>query len=107
MKNFVANGEVLDTVVGADTASGDLVAVGKLVGVAQASAKNGETVAVALCGVFTVPKASGAITQGAALYYDATAKNVTTTASGNTACGWAWAAAASGDTSVQLRLMFC
>ena len=107
MKNFVANGEVLDVTLGADTASGALVATGKLVGVAQTSGKSGETIAVSLCGVYTVPKASGAMTKGAALYYDAGAGNVTTTASGNTACGWAWADAASGDATVQLRLLTC
>ena len=58
----------------------------------------------AISGVFSVPKASGAITQGALLYWDDTAENLTTTASGNTLVGVAAAAAASGDATVPLLL---
>jgi predicted RecA/RadA family phage recombinase len=51
-----------------------------------------------------VPKASGAITQGAKLYWSAANSNLTTTASGNTFVGLAAEAAASGDASVKILL---
>ena len=43
-----------------------------------------------------------AITIGAAVYYDATGDNITTTASSNIPAGWAIAAAAENDTTVQV-----
>src|SRR5262245_30009453 len=52
-------------------------------------------------GVCTLAKATGAITAGARVHSDNTAKNVTTTASGNWLIGAATAAAASGDTNRQ------
>lgn len=44
------------------------------------------------------PKAAGAIALGAAVYWDATAGNVTTTATNNTLLGHAIQAMAAGDT---------
>lgn len=55
-------------------------------------------------GVAELVKASGAWTEGALLYWDDTAKNVTTTASGNLLIGCAAAAAASGATVGEVRL---
>jgi predicted RecA/RadA family phage recombinase len=51
-----------------------------------------------------MPKATGAINQGALVYWDATAGNVTTTSSGNKRAGKAAAAAASADASVQVLI---
>lgn len=51
-----------------------------------------------------VPKLTGAITQGAKVYYDAAQKKVTTTASGNTLAGRCVKAAGSSDTTVQIDL---
>lgn len=97
-------------------ASGKLYLVGAMVGVITSLTRAGQTVfanqasaqgdvaVVRFEGVYTVPKASGAITLGAKLYYDSTAKNLTTTASGNTFAGYAYTAQQSGDTTVQVRL---
>ena len=50
-----------------------------------------------------MPKAaSTAIAIGAAVYYDASADNITTTAASNIPAGWAIAAAAENDTTVQV-----
>lgn len=50
------------------------------------------------------PKAAVAIAAGATLYWDDTAKNVTTTVGTNTKCGYAIEAALSADTNVQMKL---
>ncbi|PIQ84655.1 MAG: hypothetical protein COV75_01060 [Candidatus Omnitrophica bacterium CG11_big_fil_rev_8_21_14_0_20_63_9] len=103
--NYVQEGKALNyTPSGADVASGDLVIIGTIAGVAKTDIADGETGAVHICGVFSLPKASGAVTQGAKLYWSSTNSNVTTTASGNTLIGVAAAAAASGDASIPVLL---
>lgn len=106
MKNFVQRGKVLDFVNGTGAAilSGALVIAGALFGIAVTDIAVGETGAVNLEGVYELPKAAGAITQGAKVYWDATAGNVVTTASGNTLIGYAFEAAASGATVVRVLL---
>ena len=105
MKNYVRDGDRIPLVA----PSGGVVAgtgylIGALFAVAVASAAEGLEFTGQIEGVVTLPKASGAITQGAALYWDNTAKNVTTTSSGNTKIGHAAAAQALGDTTVKVRL---
>ena len=85
--------------------SGQLLLIGAVPVVSPVAAPAGELVAFKTGGVCEVPKATGgAITQGAKLYFDATNKVVTTSASGNTPCGHAWADAASDATVAALRL---
>lgn len=104
-KNYVQDGKTLNyTASGADVASGDFVLIGALGAIAKTDIANGKTGAVHVCGVFSVPKASGAVTQGAKLYWSTTNSNLTTTASGNTFVGLAAEAAASGDASVKILL---
>jgi predicted RecA/RadA family phage recombinase len=102
--NFVQEGNALNYTSGADIDSGDFVLIGAIGGVATTDIANGKTGSVRIKGVFNVPKASGAVTQGAKLYWDSTNKVLTTTASGNTIVGVAAAAAASGDAAVQILL---
>ncbi len=103
--NYVQEGKALNyTPSGADIASGDLVIIGTIAGVARTDIADGKTGAVHICGVFSLPKASGAVTQGAKLYWSSANSNVTTTASGNTLIGVAAAAAASGDASIPVLL---
>lgn len=103
--NYVQKGKALNyTPSGADVASGDLVIIGTIAGVAKTDIADGKTGAVHICGVFSLPKASGAVTQGAKLYWSSANSNVTTTASGNTLIGVAAAAAASGDASIPVLL---
>lgn len=105
-QNYVESGDVLDYTAGSGETinSGDLIIKGDIIGVALGKATEGQVVAIAAEGVFILPKATGAITLGAKVYWDATNSNVTTTASGNTLIGAAWSAQASGDTTVKVRI---
>jgi predicted RecA/RadA family phage recombinase len=104
MKNYVQRGETVTLTAPASVLSGAGVLVGSIFGVAEYTAGSGDEVEVNLVGVFDLPKAAGAITQGAKVYWDNTAKNVTTTASGNSLIGAAVAAAANGASTVRVRL---
>lgn len=105
-QNYVESGDVLDYTAGSGETitSGDLIIKGDIIGVALGDAVEGEVVAVKCGGVFTLPKATGAITLGAKVYWVAADSNVSTTASGNTLIGAAWGAQASGDATVKVRL---
>jgi predicted RecA/RadA family phage recombinase len=103
-KNFIQEGKILDYTAAADVASGQFVLVGAIGAVAITDIANGATGPVQVVGVFSVPKAAGAVTQGAKLYWDAANSVLTTTASGNTVVGVAAAAAAGGDARVSILL---
>jgi predicted RecA/RadA family phage recombinase len=102
--NFVQEGNALNYTAGADIDSGDFVLIGAIGGVATTDIANGKTGAVHIKGVFSVPKATGAVSQGAKLYWDATNSVLTTTASGNTIVGVAAEAALSGDATAKILL---
>lgn len=106
-QNFVQAGEVIEvTAPSGGYTSGKGVLVGSIVGVALNTAAQNATCEVALCGVWTVDKAgSQAWSQGDKIYWDDTAKNFTTTSSGNTFAGYAFVAAQSADTTGQVKLV--
>lgn len=106
MKNFVQHGDTLDmTAPAGGVISGTAYLIGALFGVACVTADAGVKFAFRIVGVYTLPKATGeAWTEGALVYWDNTAKKLTTTSSGNTKVGVAASAAASGDTSGVARL---
>lgn len=105
MKNFVQPGDVLTVIAPADVASGDLVLVGSLFGIATASAKAGAELEVTAGGVYDLPKVSAqAWTQGAALYWDPAAKLVTSVAGALTKIGVAAVAAANPSAAGRVRL---
>jgi len=106
MKNFVQPGHYLDLVApSGGVVSGTAYLIGALLVVAQHSAAEGDGFVGVPDGVFTLPKKSTDTPgQGAALYWDNTAKELTTTASGNTKVGAAVKAAGSGETTVVVRL---
>jgi predicted RecA/RadA family phage recombinase len=58
MKNFVQHGEMVTVIAAAIIASGDLVRVNSLIGVAATDAAIGEAVEVKTSGVFDLPKTS-------------------------------------------------
>lgn len=118
-QNYIQSGASIEVALGSGETTvkvGDGRLIGTMFGVVLSLTRAGQTVfsnqasaqgdiaIVALNGVFSLPKASGAITLGAKLYWDATAKNLTTTTTSNTFVGYAFAAAASGDTTVPLKL---
>ena len=105
-KTFVQPGDTIDAVapVGGVT-SGGVVVVGNLIGVAQSSALEAETYALALTGVWTLPKASGAILVGASVWWDSSGGNVANASgSGLYPLGCAVAAAGANDTTCLVRL---
>lgn len=104
MKNFIQTGDTIDALLAADATSGTPIVIGQLVGIPVASGVTGDTISVALKGVFELPKASGAITAGAKLYWHVANGNVTTTASGASFIGYAAAAYLSGDTEANVLL---
>lgn len=114
-KNRICDGKVLNypNASGVDIASGSPVLVGKLMGVALTDIVDTLTGSVAIEGVYEIRKITGAITQGADLYWDADGNPVglasglgclTTTSSGNTYAGRAYAGAGSSDATVQIKL---
>ena len=107
MNNFIKQGNTLTlTAPVGGVVAGGVYLVGSLVVVAVTSAAAGTPFEGDAAGVFTLPKAAGAAwTEGATLYFDSANSNFVTAASATARrCGNAAAAAASGDTSGQVRL---
>lgn len=108
--NFVQAGDVIDYVNGSSArTSGQVVRIGNILGVCLVAIAANATGAVAIRGVFTVPKVSGAvIAQGESLVWDASAAafddNAATPATGDVsgASAVAFAAGASGATTLQV-----
>lgn len=96
----------VDYTPGSAVAVGDVVILGDLFTVADRPIAAGVKGALAIEGTFIVPKASGAISQGVIVYWDATAGNVTTTAGSNKRAGFAAEAAASGDSTVKVVINY-
>lgn len=107
---FVQKGETVDFIAPADVAAGDVVVVGELVGIAQSAGKAGETGAMAVDGVYELPKAVGAgtaLAAGVKVNWDATNKVVTTAAGGggvNKFVGKTLNAVGVNDATVRVRL---
>lgn len=104
MASYVQGDCLLDYTPSAAVAAGDVVVLGDLVTVAPVAIAANKLGAVAVEGVFELPKASGAISQGVIVYWDATAGNITTTVGSNKRAGKAAAAAASGDATVKVLI---
>lgn len=105
MKNFVQPGNTITAIapVGGIN-SGDGMLFGTLFGVAATTQAGGAEVEITLEGVFDLPKATGAISAGALVYWDAVTGEVTTTDTGNVLIGAATEAAASGAATARVRL---
>jgi predicted RecA/RadA family phage recombinase len=110
MKNYVQKGDVLTIVAAAAFTSGQVVAVGNTLGVATTAIASGATGELALSGVFTAPKVSGAvIANGETLTWDASAAafddNLATPAAGDItgAAAIAFEAAGNGVTSMKVK----
>ena len=103
---YYQRGETLDYTAAKKLEAGDVVSLGSRIGVAAANIGAGEQGAVHVVGVFAMAKANTEeIKQGAAVYYDAAAEAITTTADGNTPAGYAAADAATTATSVLVKLL--
>jgi predicted RecA/RadA family phage recombinase len=106
--NYVGPGELVTVVAPHAVVSGRVVIVGtNLFGVAQANAASAANVALAIGGVFTLPKANAVSTSalaGASAYWDNTNSQITLSATSNTKIGHHLAAVANTDTTATIRL---
>lgn len=108
--NFVQDGEVIQYTAGSNISSGAVVKIGNILGVALTDIANGATGAVAISGVFDVPKVSAAvIAQGESLTWDVSAggfdDNLATPATGDVtgAAAVAFEAAGNGVTTIAVK----
>jgi predicted RecA/RadA family phage recombinase len=107
MKNYIQEGKRITWTNGTGTAvaSGDLVVIGLRVGVASVDIADGASGAVAMEGVFEVPKeAALVVAQGDLLYCDATSGELDKTDAAQTLAGYAFAAAAGAASVVMVKL---
>ena len=111
---FVGRGEAIDYTPTSDVAAGQVVVQAARCGVAKTPIAANTPGALAVGGLFTVVKATGAINVGAALFWDADGDPqggeagtgcLTTTSTDNTFFGFAAAAAAETDTTVSALLV--
>ncbi|MFN3210864.1 MAG: DUF2190 family protein [Roseovarius sp.] len=104
--NFVQRGEQLTLTAGATIASGDVVEIGSILGVAMGDAVSGGKVDVAVSGVWSLPKVSADdVSEGDPIYWDSGAGLVTVTSTDNTRLGTAVEAAGNGVGTVAVRLV--
>lgn len=110
---FVHNGVYVDYTPSSAVTAGDVVVQGTLVGVATSDIAANALGALVTEGVFDIAKVTGAITAGAAVYWDADGDPLggtsgtgaaTTTSSGNTLIGKVVKAAAETDTTARVKL---
>jgi predicted RecA/RadA family phage recombinase len=106
MKNYVQPGESIEfTAPSGGVVSGRGVQIGQLLVIATVTAAEGARFNGLTCGVITHAKTAGeAWAEGAALYWDETAHEFTTTSAGNLQAGVAAVAALSADTEGTVRL---
>lgn len=106
MASYVQGDCLIDYTPSAAVAAGDVVVLNDLVTVAPVAIAANKLGAVSIEGVWSLPKAAAAsgkaIGQGAVVYWDATAGNITTTSTDNKRAGKAAAAALTTDTTVQV-----
>ncbi|NDC54956.1 MAG: DUF2190 family protein [Planctomycetia bacterium] len=106
MASWVQEGETIDYTPSAAVAAGEVVVMGTTgIGIADRPIAANEKGGLVVEGVIEEVKATGAITRFAKVYWDATAKKITTTATNNVLAGYAVEAAADGDAVVRVKLM--
>jgi len=108
------SGNVVSYTAAAAVSIGDVIVQGNLVGIANHDAATGETVALDVTGVFTVPKDNSNLSSvGSPVYWDADGNPVdgevgsgafTATATGNTFAGWNLEIAGAEAGSVRILL---
>lgn len=103
-KIFVQNGHVMTFTATADVVSGQVIKLNGLVGVVLVDALTGEVSELATTGVYQVAKTSADTpSQFQKAYWNDTAKEFTTVASGNTLVGCFTEAYGNGDTMAHVR----
>jgi len=106
---FIHDGKSIDYTPGADVSAGDVVVQNDLIGIAKLDIASGALGALAVTGVFDLPKATGvgeAIAVGAEVFWDE-AEQVAKTddeSGANKSLGKTVAAAGDDDETVRVRL---
>jgi predicted RecA/RadA family phage recombinase len=108
--NLRANGQVYDYVATGTVTSGSPLLIGERLAVPLISGVSGDIVPCQVEGVFTINKATGggkSFTQGQKVYWDDTAKvvDVTDNTGANKMIGWAYAAASTAATTLDVDLV--
>lgn len=104
-KNFIENGDAVQIRATEDVKSGDVVIIGEMVGVAITDITTGELGACSTVGVWEFnAKAADNISQGAVVYWDATAKEATTTKGSNKVLGKAWSTSPASSTTIAVKI---
>lgn len=101
---FLHDGKSIDYIPESDIAAGTVVVEGDLVGITKLDIPAGGLGALHVVGVYAVAKGVNAITLGAKVYWDNTAKQATTTSTGNKPLGLVVAEATADDSIVLVRL---
>jgi len=105
MKNHVSPGNTITLPAPANVSSGDVAIVGAIIGIVNGDAASGADMDLDTVGVFSLPKVSAlAINAGDTVYWDAVAKLVTKTSSGNTKLGVAVTTVPNPSARVDVRL---
>lgn len=106
MQNYIESGENPTlTAPAGGVQSGHAYLIGAMFVVACISALEGELFTARREGIFELPKtAANSPAQGAKAYWNDTAKEITTTASGNTLVGFFSEAAGAGTTTARVLL---
>ncbi|MCF7700547.1 DUF2190 family protein [Loktanella sp. M215] len=105
MKNYVYSGEKIDLPAPVTAVSGAAMLIGAMFGVCQNAAAVGEDLVLITQGAFDLPKlAAQAWTVGQKVYWDDTAKLVTSVATGNSLIGVAIEIAANPSDIGRVRL---
>lgn len=87
MKNYVQPGNALTVTFTADVVGGDVVILGSLIGVAAQTYASGAEGVINRDGVFAINKDTSVFAEGAAVYWDDTAKAATSVTVDNTLIG--------------------
>jgi predicted RecA/RadA family phage recombinase len=105
MKNFIQTGDTLTVIAPANVLSGQAVLVGALFGIAGNDALQGTQVEIKRTGVYSLAATTADTgAAGAKIYWDNTAKRLTTTATNNTLVGALTAAKGGTETSATVLL---
>lgn len=111
MKNFLQEGDTLDLIApGGGVVSGNPVLIGSILAVPSADAAAGDVFAGVVEGVFKLAKSTAggtAITAGAKVWWDNSAKVVTKTPGANKLAGICVEACADGDATAKIAIDGC
>lgn len=104
-KKHVADGKVLQYTPGTAKSSGDVVAIGKRIGVCITDIAANATGAISVEGVWELTKQTpDSIGQGDEVYWDSGAAKITSVISGNLKAGYAVETAGSNATTVKVKI---